>query len=133
MVVMSNNAWILVSISVGAILGALGRYYTTLFWLKKKGNAFPYGTLFVNLAGSFLIGLMSIVVTSYAIPDTIQTLVITGGLGSLTTFSSYVLEASTLLSQGSVRIGVLYGVGSPVLGILSAVFGIWLGQHLIVG
>jgi CrcB protein len=121
-------AWIPIAISVGAVLGALGRYYATVFWLEKKGSGFPYGTLFVNVTGSFLLGVISTVVMTDAVPVVTQQLVITGFLGAFTTFSSYILETFNLLSRGNLRVGVLYGIGSSLGGFLSIGVGIWLGK-----
>ena len=69
-------------ISLGAVLGALSRYYLTLFWLKKR-ESFPYGTLFANLTGAFLIGFVSkIFASEHTISIGIQKLILVVFLGS---------------------------------------------------
>jgi CrcB protein len=123
-------SWIPIAISIGAIFGALGRYYATLFWIEKRGNEFPCGTLFVNLMGAFLIGLAAIVLTPYDIPITLQKMVLVGFLGSFTTFSTYILDAVNLFGRGSIILGLLYWLGSPVLGLICVELGIWVGQQL---
>ena len=60
--------WFPVTVSLGAICGALGRYYLTLFWTQKKGSLFPYGTMFVNLTGALVIGLVAILALVYGLP-----------------------------------------------------------------
>ncbi|MEO1070624.1 MAG: CrcB family protein, partial [Cyanobacteria bacterium J06638_6] len=48
-----------IAISAGAVVGALGRHYASQFWVTQRGTEFPHGTLFVNLTGAFLIGLLA--------------------------------------------------------------------------
>jgi CrcB protein len=119
-----------IAISLGAILGALSRYYITLFWIEKKGSAFPYGTLFVNLTGAIIIGLASIVITQSSQSIALQRLIIVGFLGAYTTFSSYMLDAVKLFRAGRQWRSIIYGVGSPLLGFFCVELGIWLGQQL---
>lgn len=122
--------WISLAISMGAALGALGRYYTTVFWLEKLGSKFPYGTLFVNLTGAFLMGLVSIRVTMYDIPITVQKMVLVGFLGSFTTFSTFILDAVNLFGRRKIILGLLYWLGSPVLGFICVELGIWVGKQV---
>lgn len=117
-------------ISLGAVLGALSRYYVTLFWIAQRGKQFPYGTLFVNLTGSLLIGFMSIVATKITIPVVIQKLILVGFLGSYTTFSSYMLDTANLFRSHQTMLGIFYWLGSPIIGLLCVEIGIWLAQNL---
>lgn len=118
-------------ISLGAVLGALSRYYLTLFWLKKQGSNFPYGTLFVNLTGTFLIGFVSRIFTSeQTIPIGIQKLVLFGFLGSYTTFSSYILDSANLFRNSNTLTGFFYWFGSPMLGFIFVELGIWTAQRI---
>ncbi|MEM8602430.1 MAG: fluoride efflux transporter CrcB [Cyanobacteria bacterium P01_H01_bin.121] len=122
--------WTPLVIGFGAVLGALGRYYLTLFWAEWRGVSFPYGTLFVNLTGAVLIGFLSIVLAQFAVPDILQHTLIVGFLGAYTTFSSYMLDAVKLFQAGKRYLSILFGVGSPIFGFICIEFGTWLGQYL---
>ncbi|MGV2829085.1 fluoride efflux transporter CrcB [Myxosarcina sp. GI1(2024)] len=118
------------AIAVGAVLGALSRYYITLFWIEKRGEAFPYGTLFVNLTGAFLIGLVSTVSLQLSFPIALQKTLLVGFLGAYTTFSSYILDSAKLLRSDRILTGLGYRLASPVLGFFCVELGIWVAQKL---
>jgi CrcB protein len=106
-----------IAISLGAIPGALSRYYLTLWFAQRLGHAFPYGTFFINLSGALVMGFF----TTYTLDRTIvspdlRLLVATGFLGAYTTFSTYALETQTLLHKGNHGLALLYWAGSAVLG-----------------
>ncbi|MEO0491406.1 MAG: fluoride efflux transporter CrcB [Cyanobacteria bacterium J06659_2] len=122
--------WIPLMISLGAVVGALSRYYVTLFWIAQRGQRFPYGTLFVNLTGSLLIGFLSIMATKITLPIATQKLIVVGFLGSYTTFSSYTLDAANLFRSRQILPGLLYWLGSPILGLVCVKLGIWIAQNL---
>ena len=124
-------SWISVAIAVGAVFGALSRYYLTLFWIEKRGNRFPCGTLFVNLTGSLLIGVVSVLTTRYAVPVIVQKSILVGFLGAYTTFSSYILDAANLFWSAQKLTALFYWLSSPVLGFLCVELGIWFGHRLI--
>lgn len=123
--------WIPIAISTGAVLGALSRYYLTLFWLQKRGDQFPYGTLFVNLTGAFVIGLVATVAPAYGVAIALQKFILVGFLGAYTTFSSYLLDTVNLYRNQRPLAGYGYWIGSIMVGFLSVKLGIWLGQALI--
>lgn len=116
-------------ISLGAIAGALCRHYLGLWLLRGLGSAFPYGTLFVNLTGSFLMGLLiSLGARRLSLsPDVMLTLAV-GFLGSYTTFSSYQLDTLRLMGENRGAIALLYWVGSPILGAIGIQLGVLLGR-----
>jgi len=123
--------WTPVAVGLGAVLGALGRYYLTLFWIQKQGSLFPYGTLFVNLTGAFTIGMVATLAPAYGVPVVGQTFMLVGFLGAYTTFSSYILDTVNLSHSTRPIITLLYWLGSPVLGFVCVEMGIWLGKRLI--
>jgi CrcB protein len=116
-------------ISIGAVIGALSRYYITLFWLKRQGQIFPYGTLFANLTGAFLIGLASMLATKYNIAVAIQKLILVGFLGAYTTFSTYILDSTILLRGNRNLRGLFYWLGSPILGFIAVELGIAIANN----
>ena len=88
-------------ISVGAVVGACARYFLGRFVTRTVTASFPYGTLLINVTGSFLLGLFLVWSTERALPDPKWRLLIAIGFcGSYTTFSSYAFESFSLFEQG---------------------------------
>jgi CrcB protein len=119
-----------IAISLGAIAGALSRYYLTLWFAQRFGIAFPYGTLFINLTGCLIMGFfvtftLERVVT---ISPELKLMVTTGFLGAYTTFSTYGLESATLLREGSFTAAGLYWAGSAILGVICVQLGVILAR-----
>jgi fluoride exporter len=88
-------------ISLGAIVGACSRYIVGRFVARAVTASFPYGTLLINITGSFILGLFLVWSTERALPDPRWRLLIAIGFcGSYTTFSSYAFESFSLFEQG---------------------------------
>jgi CrcB protein len=88
-------------ISLGAVVGASARYFVSRFVAKVVSASFPYGTLLINITGSFILGLFLVWSTERALPDPRwRLLVAIGFCGSYTTFSSYAFESFSLFEQG---------------------------------
>lgn len=118
-------------ISIGAVLGANLRYWVGDWAAQRFGSGFPYGTMLVNLTGSFLLGLLvSLTLEHFIIDPRLRILLTIGFLGSYTTFSTYAYESVTLISQGQWGLGIFNLFGSTLLGALFAALGIWLGKIL---
>lgn len=119
-----------IAISLGAIAGALSRYYITLWFTKTFGTGFPYGTFFINLTGCCAMGFFATLVLEkfVNIPPEIRLMVTTGFLGAYTTFSTYGLDTVTLIRTRHLQITTFYWVGSAVLGIISVQLGITLAR-----
>ena len=118
-------------ISAGAVLGANARYWLGSWAAQKWGAAFPYGTLLINLSGSFLIGLFMAVALERANFDPrLRLLVVVGFLGAYTTFSTYTYESINLLLKGQWFYGLLNLLGSSLLGLAAVGLGILLGKSL---
>jgi CrcB protein len=118
-------------ISFGAVAGALSRYYLTLGFARWLGDAFPFGTFFINLSGAFVMGFfVTLAVERTVISPDIRLIIAVGFLGSYTTFSSYELEAEKLLMNENWEITLLYWIGSPILGWLCLEFGSYLARKL---
>jgi CrcB protein len=89
-------------ISIGAIVGACSRYFVSRFVAKAVSASFPYGTLLINVTGSFILGLFLVWSTERALADPRwRLLVAIGFCGSYTTFSSYAFESFALFEQGN--------------------------------
>jgi CrcB protein len=88
-------------ISLGAMVGANLRYFTAQYAAKLFGLSFPYGTLIINVTGSFLLGVFLIWTTERVLVDPRWRLVIAIGFcGGYTTFSSFSYESFALFEQG---------------------------------
>ncbi|MGB0560798.1 MAG: fluoride efflux transporter CrcB, partial [Spirulinaceae cyanobacterium] len=91
-----------IAIALGAIGGALSRYYFGLWLGELCGTTFPVGTFTVNLLGSFLMGALVALLSQSVLklsPD-LALLITVGFLGSFTTFSSYILDTARLIEAG---------------------------------
>ena len=120
-----------IAVSLGAIPGALSRYYLTVFLGQRLGTSFPYGTFAANLTGTLVMGFFVTLTTERVIssPD-LRLFVAVGFLGSYTTFSSYALDAAVLLQSGTRGIALFYWLGSAVWGFLSLELGSFLARKL---
>ncbi|NEQ20814.1 MAG: fluoride efflux transporter CrcB [Microcoleus sp. SIO2G3] len=127
-----------VAISLGAIAGALSRYYLTLGFAQAFGSNFPYGTFLINLSGCCAMGFF-VTLTServMTIPPDVRLLVTTGFLGAYTTFSTYGLDSVVLFRRvlgdsfalRSFIVASLYWAGSAILGIISLQLGVILAR-----
>jgi fluoride exporter len=130
LIVMDSIVLVPLGIALGAIPGALSRYYLTVFCTQQLGSRFPYGTLIINLSGALLMGFFSAVCQLSGSSTYLSLLVTVGFLGSYTTFSTYELDTSNLLRTGNYKTALLYWFGSPVLGFVCVEIGMVLAQQL---
>jgi fluoride exporter len=122
----STNSWSLpLGISLGAIAGALSRYYLQLWLGNSWGTAFPLGILVFNLSGCWLMGLVYGFTAQGSTPfsPAVYMALTTGFLGAYTTFSTYGLDTIKLLEK-NLWWGLAYGCGSAVAGVLNVRLGI---------
>ncbi len=122
----------LFAISLGAIAGALSRYYLTLWFAQRFGSNFPYGTFFINLTGCFVMGFFTTLALERVgmISQEVRLLVAVGFLGSYTTFSTYGLDSVLLLGSRRFAAAGFYWLGSAMLGIVSVQLGVMLARLL---
>jgi CrcB protein len=121
----------LILIGLGGFAGAISRYLVDGFVVDRTGAAFPWGTLVVNLSGSFVLGLLFAMTAERAIlPADIRGPVMIGFIGAYTTFSTYMLESWALLEGGSWAPALANLGGSVILGLLAVAAGLTLGRAL---
>jgi fluoride exporter len=88
-------------ISIGAILGANARWFISRFAFRILGPVFPYGTLFINVTGSFIVGFFMIWSSERVLLDPRwRLLIVVGFCGAFTTFSSFAFETMAYFEQG---------------------------------
>lgn len=106
----------LIQVALGGALGASARYLFGTASLRLFGVAFPWGTLIVNVAGSFLMGVVVVVLAHTG--NRFAPFIMTGVLGGFTTFSAFSLDALTLYERGQVGVALAYVLASVVLSLL---------------
>lgn len=121
----------LLLIGLGGFAGAIARYLVDGAVAERTSGAVPWGTLVVNVSGSFLLGLLFALSTDRAIlPAEIRGPVLIGFIGAYTTFSTYMLESWRLVEAGDLGTALLNLFGSMALGIVAVVAGLFVGRHL---
>lgn len=98
----------LIVVAVGGALGAVLRHLSIVLAGRLLGLGFPFGTLFVNVTGSFLVGVLFVVLArNYPLDHLWRLGVIVGVLGGYTTFSAFSLETLILFQQGRILLAAL--------------------------
>jgi len=111
---------------LGGAAGSLARFLVGSAIMNRVGR-FPFGTIFINLTGSFLIGFTMTLLTERLNPHpNWRFLLVVGFLGGYTTFSSFEYETLALVREGSHWLGLLNAIGSVALGYLA----VWWGAAL---
>jgi len=121
----------IIFIMVGGGLGAVFRHSVFLLVQNSLGAAFPYGTMSVNLIGSFLIGLMWCLLEGAKISPELRFFIFTGFLGGFTTFSTFARETTQLFKVGEWKTALLYASASNILGVLLVFAGYAIARYLL--
>jgi fluoride exporter len=120
-----------VMVSLGAILGANLRYILSRYAAKVLGPVFPYGTLIINISGSFLVGWFMIWTTERVLVDPRwRLLLVVGFCGGFTTFSSYAFESMAYFEQGQWLLMATNILANNLLCLAAAVAGMALARVL---
>lgn len=120
-------------IAIGSALGGVTRYLVGAFIQQRAGIAFPYGTLLVNITGSFLLGfLLRYALATPAISPEVRGLLTTGFCGGYTTFSTFTYETMVLLEDGELRRAAVYVLVSVIVSLIAAYAGIELARGLLL-
>jgi CrcB protein len=118
-------------VALGGALGSVCRYLVGQWSLRLFGPAFPWGTLIVNVSGSFAIGLIAELIARRldASPE-MRLLLITGFLGGFTTFSAFSLDVISLVERSATVVGITYVVASVVVSLAAVFAGLALGRSM---
>jgi len=116
----------IIAVALGAAIGGVLRYVIGQFFLQRLGPGFPYGTLFINVSGCFLIGIIAELVATraFGVTTTVRLFATTGILGGYTTFSTFSLDAITLFGEGAQLLSLVYMAGSVILGFFASYAGL---------
>ena len=116
-------------IAAGSALGGMGRYWISTLVVQRVGRTFPWGTVLVNISGSFLIGLfatLAAVEGRFASTARFREFFMIGICGGYTTFSSFSLETLNLAHEGQW----FYAGANAALSVVLCFVAVWLG-HLL--
>lgn len=113
----------LLQVALGGAIGASARYMTNVAAMRLVGTGFPWATLAVNVAGSFLMGAL-VVVLAQKDATRLAPFLMTGVLGGFTTFSAFSLDAWKLWTDGPAHVAVLYVAGSIALSFAGLALGL---------
>jgi fluoride exporter len=117
-------------VALGAAVGAPLRYLVDRAVQRRHDSVFPWGTFAVNVAGSFLLGLLVAGATAHGVPGSLVALLGTGLCGALTTYSTFGYETIRLLEQRSRQYAVLNAAASVVGGLGAAFCGFATAQAI---
>ncbi len=117
------NAQLLAAVAIGGSLGSVARYLVAIGAGRLVGTEFPWGTLVINIAGSFLIGAFAeSFALSWNVSQAVRVFLTVGICGGFTTFSTFSLDAIVLMQRGELWVAGAYIAASVALSIL-ALFG----------
>jgi fluoride exporter len=118
-----------VSVALGSIVGAVARFLVSVLFVSQFGDGFPWGTLFVNVTGSFVIGFYAALTGPDGrlfVSARQRLFVMVGICGGYTTFSAFSLETLRFVQSGNAHTALIYLLVSAVTWIAS----VWLGHAL---
>ena len=121
----------LVLVGVGGFFGAIARRALDLWVSGRADSVFPFGTLVVNLTGSFLLGLLfAWAIERDVLPSEVRGPLMIGFVGAYTTFSTLMLESWRLVEDGAWQLAAVNLAGSVALGLIAVVGGMAVGRLL---
>lgn len=121
-------------ICLGGAVGTGARYLLGGAVVRWMGPDFPYGTLLINVLGSFLIGVVQqVAFTTLLIPETLRLVLAVGVMGGFTTYSSFSYETIRLIETGSWIAASLYVLFTTALCLGGCAVGLGLGRLLVEG
>lgn len=120
------------AIAVGGAIGAVGRHVVGAQMLRLLGTGFPWGTLTVNVVGSFAMGaLVELMALRWSVGPELRAFLTVGILGAFTTFSTFSLDVAVLSERGEFLLAAVYTVASVALSVIGLFAGLWLFRALL--
>ena len=119
-------------VALGGAIGASARYGVGVQAGKWLGLGFPWGTLTVNIVGSFAMGvLIELMALKFSVSQDIRAFLTVGILGGFTTFSAFSLDFAVLVERKEMMLAALYAAGSVGLSIAALFAGLWLMRAVL--
>ncbi len=117
----------ILAIAAGGAVGAVARYFVMVRVSHWLGADFPYGTLTVNIVGSFIFGAMAeAMALAWTVNGELRAFLVVGLLGSFTTFSTFSLDVVTLIQRGQLGQAGIYALVSVVVALVGFILGMAL-------
>jgi CrcB protein len=124
---------LIVSIAAGGARGAVGRYGVSIGTTSAFGHGFPWGTLIVNILGSFVMGVLVALFAHLGNPSQeMRAFLTVGVLGAMTTFSTFSLDTVTLFERGDYMVAAAYSGASVFFSIAALFAGLFIVRQLVV-
>lgn len=121
----------LLYVGAGGALGAMARFLMAGWVQKASGGTFPWGTLSVNVAGAFAMGLVvAVALKAASFPADLRVFLTSGVLGGFTTFSAFSVETALMIEKGDFIPASLYIAASVILTVLFLFCGLWLVRSI---
>lgn len=122
----------LLLVALGGAIGSVCRYLTGVLMTRLLGMAFPWGTLTVNVVGSFAIGFLTeLVARKLNASMEMRLLIVVGFLGGFTTFSSFSLDTLALYERGATAAALAYILVSVTVSLLATFGGLAVGRAVL--
>ncbi|PIQ63245.1 MAG: fluoride efflux transporter CrcB [Bacteroidetes bacterium CG12_big_fil_rev_8_21_14_0_65_60_17] len=120
-----------VYVALGGAMGAVMRFAVSNVVLRTMGAAFPWGTLAVNMLGSFIAGLLWSILGQTVGQQRLNALFVIGMMGAFTTFSTFSLESFRLYEEAGLPPALLNVAANNIGALLAVIGGIYLGRTLL--
>jgi len=117
-------------VALGGALGASLRYLTNVAAMRALGPGFPWATMIVNVAGSFAMGVLVVILAQKG-GMRLAPFLMTGVLGGFTTFSAFSLDAFTIWERGEPGLAAVYVLGSVLLSLAAIMLGILVTRGIL--
>jgi len=122
----------LLLVAAGGAIGASLRHLSGIAAMRLMGTAFPWGTLFVNVLGSFIMGLfIAWIVKKTGVSNDMRLFVATGILGGFTTFSAFSLDVANMVERGAMGSAFIYIAASVIISLAAVFIGLWFGRSFL--
>ena len=120
-------------IAAGGAFGAVARYGVGVFATRMFGMSFPWGTLIVNIGGSFLLGaLIEVMALRWSVSPEMRAFLVIGVMGAFTTFSTFSMDVVVLFQRGMIGLSALYIATSVVGALLGFMAGLRVLRLILV-
>jgi len=120
------------AVALGGAMGAMARFGISTYLLPVLPGRFPWSTLLVNVLGSFMIGVLYVIIVEKALwSHQWRILLMTGFLGALTTFSTFSIESVNLIQRSQFLLAMSYAGATVVACIAASATGLWLTNRIL--